>query len=137
MSVFVENPEEMPQGEMKEPPEEDLLQQMKFHRCFNVNVSFVPQLNANRYFSDDEDDNDDEDDKKLDIVLLLGAEKKLVDVFGKEYIHSKLHHQGTRPPPVVRQANWREWPAKVNENEESNVLTITTTHVVYELHLKT
>ena len=131
MSVFVEKPKEMPQGEMKEPPEEDLLQQMEFHRCFNVNVSFVPQLNANRYFSDDEDD------EKLDIVLLLGAEKKLVDVFGKEYIHSKLHHQGTRPPPVVRQANWCEWSAEVNENEESNVLTITTTHVVYELHLKT
>ena len=123
MSVFVENPEEMPQGEMKEP-----LQQMKFHRCFNVNVSFVPQLNANRYFSDDE---------KLDIVLLLGAEKKLVDVFGKEYIRSKIPHQGSNPPPVVRQANWIEWPAEVNENEESNVLTITTTHVVYELHLKT
>ena len=126
MSVFaaenlaiVENPEETPRDQEQEP-------QMEYHRYYNVNVSFAQLLNANRYFSDDE---------RLDLVLLLGAEKKLVDVFGKEYIHSKLPHQGTGPPPVVRQANWIEWPAEVNE--ESNVLTITTDHVVYELHLKT
>lgn len=128
MSVFVENPEEMPQGETKVPQGETKEPQgeMEFNRYFNVNVSFVPQLNAKRYFSDDE---------SLDIVLLLGAEKKLVDMFGKEYIHSKLPHQGTGPPPVVRQANWIEWPVEVDE--ESNVLTITTDHVVYELHTKT